>query len=187
MKACNESAVWGEIDPHKYVRLLEQLNGWLSYRLILIIAPAKSGKTELLQRWVQALSKRNDHQIAWVSLGAADNAPESFLANLASALHIKISENINISPEDKSEWSCCLDDSSIELLNALAARPGETVIILDNYHFIEAPVVHKAVELMLDYLPPQVHLVITSQTEPPLPIAHLRVRRQVVELGPKDF
>jgi LuxR family maltose regulon positive regulatory protein len=188
MEACNDTSVWGEFNPHSYARLLERLNEGLSYRLILIIAPTKSGKTELLQQWVRVLSKKNEHQIAWVSLGTADNAPESFLADISSALQLDTGEKENTLSGPENRGPLYLEDSFIELLNSLATKPGEIVLILDNYHLIEAPAVHKAVGLMLDYLPPQAHLVIASQVEPPLQIARLRARRQVIEfeLGDKE-
>jgi LuxR family maltose regulon positive regulatory protein len=179
MEARNDTSLWGEDTPTPSERPLEGLDEGLRYRLILILAPANSGKTELLQRWVEQLSKRDDHQIAWVSLAAADNAPESFLADLTAALQADLEAETS---ETKPSGAFDLEDSFIELINRLAGKPGETILILDNYHLIIAPAVHAAVGLMLDYLPPQAHLVIASQTEPPLPIARLRARRQVLEL-----
>jgi LuxR family maltose regulon positive regulatory protein len=187
MEAKRGTGVWQENDPHKSARLPERLEGGLSNRLILVVAPAKSGKTALLRQWAgQGLTARA-YRIAWITITPQDNTPEAFLANLASALQVNpyLQENTSIAPEYSTSFY--LEDSFIELINGLASLPGEIVLVLDNYHLIEAPAIHKAVGLMLDYLPSQAHLVIASQTEPPLPIARLRVRRQVLEIGLPDL
>jgi LuxR family maltose regulon positive regulatory protein len=187
MEANRGANVWQGNYPHPYAPLLERLNGGLSFRLILVVAPAQSGKTELLRQWAGQGLEARAYRIAWVALTPADNLPETFLASLASALQVDIAfqENCPTTPENRETFH--LEDSFIELINALTLLPGETVLILDNYHLIEAPAVHKALGLMLDYLPAQAHLVIATRTEPPLPIARLRVRRQVMELGLDDF
>lgn len=179
MEARKESNLRAGDAPTPSARFLERLDGGLRYRLTLVIAPAKSGKTELLQQWAQALSKRKGHRPAWVSLNATHNTPESFLAALVAALQIELEE---VAAETEPGGAFILEDSTIELINRLAEMPDMTVIILDHYHLITAAAIHTAVRLMLDYLPPQAHLVIASQSEPPLPIARLRVRRQVLEL-----
>ncbi len=176
--------MWQENDPHRYARLLERLNEGLSCRLILVVAPAKSGKTELLRHWAQKGLATAVNRIAWVALTTQDNVPETFLADLTSALHVDTDPQDSNSLKHENSETFYLEDNFIELINALANTSGETVLILDNYHLIGAPAVHQAVGLMLDYLPAQAHMVIASQTEPSLPIARLRVRRQVLESDP---
>jgi LuxR family maltose regulon positive regulatory protein len=187
MAANSGNTVREENNPHPRLSLLERLDGGLGFRLILVVAPAKSGKTGLLRQWAGHSLAARAYRVAWVALTPTDNLPETFLANLTSALQVNLNshENPSMAPENRETFH--LEDSFIELINALTLLPGETVLILDNYHLIEAPAVHKAVGLMLDYLPAQAHLVIATQTEPPLQIARLRVRRQVMEITPPDF
>ena len=64
-------------------------------------------------------------------------------------------------------------------------RPG--LLVLDDYHLIDAPDVHEAMAFLLDHLPPQLHLVIASRADPPLPLARLRARGELVEVRAADL
>jgi LuxR family maltose regulon positive regulatory protein len=151
--------------------LIAHLDASLSHRLMLITGPSGSGKTALLQRWGESHQRR----VAWVTLQLDDNVPERLWTDLTTALH---AAGLNIQAESASE----LPNRMIDLINALADLPDDLVLILDNYHLISAPPIHAAVQLLLDYLPPQAHVVIASRVEPPLELARLRVRRQLVEI-----
>jgi len=74
-----------------------------------------------------------------------------------------------------------------ELLNAIALMPHEFILVLDDYHLITNPAIHRALTFLLDHLPPQMHLVIASRAEPPLPLPLLRVRRELVEISAADL
>ena len=73
------------------------------------------------------------------------------------------------------------------LINDLDAIPNEIVLVLDDYHVIDAPDVHEAMGFLLDHLPRQVHLVIASRADPPLPLARLRARGELVEVRAADL
>ena len=73
------------------------------------------------------------------------------------------------------------------LLNDLVTLPDDVVLVLDDYHLIEAPAIHQAMAFLLDHLPPRVHLVITARADPPLPLAHLRARGHLTELRAADL
>ena len=73
------------------------------------------------------------------------------------------------------------------LLNDLLALPDQTVLVLDDYHVIDAPAVHQALAFLLDHLPPQLHLVIATRADPPLPVSRLRGRGQLTELRAADL
>ena len=68
------------------------------------------------------------------------------------------------------------------LLNDLVTLADDAILVLDDYHVIDAPAIHQAMSLLLDHLPPRVHLVIATRTEPPLPLARL-VPRQPTALS----
>ena len=73
------------------------------------------------------------------------------------------------------------------LINDLGAIDGDVVLVLDDYHVIESREVHDAMAFLLDHLPPQLHLVIASRADPPLPLARLRARGELVEVRAADL
>src|SRR5437763_7586 len=73
------------------------------------------------------------------------------------------------------------------LLNEIAAQPQRLVLVLDDYHVLEAKAVDRALTFVLEHLPPQLHLVITTREDPQLPIARLRDRGQLTELRAADL
>jgi LuxR family maltose regulon positive regulatory protein len=72
------------------------------------------------------------------------------------------------------------------LLNELSAIPNEVVLVLDDYHVIDAREVQTGMAFLLDHLPPRMHLVIASRADPPLPLARLRARGELVEIRAAD-
>jgi LuxR family maltose regulon positive regulatory protein len=80
-----------------------------------------------------------------------------------------------------------MEDAVTALLNEIAALPDSLVLVLDDYHAIESKQVHAALRFLLDYAPPQMHLVLATRSEPPLPLSRLRARRQMNELREADF
>lgn len=155
---------------------LARLDGALEHRLTLLIAPAGSDKTALLRRWVKARTWR----VAWVTLDEGDNVLACFLDKLASAVR-GLAPAI-IPPSARSDLP---EAAIVGWVNALADAPDDFVLVLDNYHVITAAAVHRSVELLLDYPPPRMHVVLAARSEPPLPLARLRARRQLlrVEVG----
>src|SRR5204862_2971315 len=73
------------------------------------------------------------------------------------------------------------------LLNALSTLPTDAVLVLDDYHLIDAPPIHNALAFLLDHLPPQLHLILTTRADPPLPLTRLRARGQLTELRAADL
>jgi LuxR family maltose regulon positive regulatory protein len=73
------------------------------------------------------------------------------------------------------------------LINEITTVPNDLVLVLDDYHVIEAQPIHEALIFLLDHLPPQMHLVIASRTDPPLPLSRLRTRGQLTELRTADL
>ncbi|NIO69076.1 MAG: hypothetical protein GTN71_08580, partial [Anaerolineae bacterium] len=73
------------------------------------------------------------------------------------------------------------------LLNDITTIPEDFVLVLDDYHVIDAQPIHEALTFLLDHLPPQMHLVIATRSDPPLPLARLRGRGELVELREPDL
>ena len=165
-------------------RLLEQLNGGLHRKLTLISAPAGFGKTTLLSAWVEGI----DRQVAWLSLDEGDNDPTRFLTYLVAALRTiapTIGEGmlgVLQSPQPPP-----IESVLTALLNDITSIPDPFVLILDDYHVLDAKPIDHALTFLLEHLPPQMHLVIATREDPQLPLARLRARDQLTELRVTDL
>ena len=74
------------------------------------------------------------------------------------------------------------DAALVALLNEIETLPHDVVLVLDDYHVIESPEVHEELGFVLEHQPPQLHLVIVTRVDPPLPLARLRARGQLIEV-----
>jgi len=165
-------------------------------RLVLVSAPAGFGKTTLIAQWL-ASSERGDGEskpagqpprVAWLSLDAGDSELRRFVTHLVAAVQTS-------SPQAGVEALALLESDRalpteavlVSLVNDLDELAGPTVLALDDYHVIDAPDVHESVAFLLDHLPPQVTIAITTRADPPLPLARLRGRGELLELRAADL
>jgi LuxR family maltose regulon positive regulatory protein len=176
-------------------RLIERLNEGLRQnqgfgrKLALISAPAGFGKTTLVSEWVAGCERPEPKvRVAWLSLDEGDNDPTRFLTYLVAALQT-ISANIGAgalavlqSPQPPSTETIL-----ITLLNEITPISHNFILVLDDYHVIDAKPVNQALTFLLEHLPPQIHLVIATREDPPLPLARLRARGQLTELRAADL
>jgi len=171
--------------PHLIQQLQEGLQ--LGHRMTLISAPAGFGKTTLLSDWLRQV----DRPVAWFSLDDGDNDPTRFLAYLVAALQ-KIDPAIGQSAQATLQAAHPLPMEPLltTLINDIVATSRPFIFVLDDYHVIEAPPIHRALSFLLDYLPPfeqGMHLVVATRADPPLPLARLRGRGQLTELHAADL
>src|SRR5215204_4942386 len=165
-------------------RLREALVRYEGRRLTLVSAPAGFGKTTLLSEWLEDRSG-DGGSVVWLSLEEADNDPARFLAYLVTALRSALGEGIG---EGVLASLRLPEFPPVEavvgaLINELAnVRHEEVTIVLDDYHVIHSGPVHEATSFLLEHLPENVHLVISSRADPPIPLAKLRARDQVTEI-----
>jgi LuxR family maltose regulon positive regulatory protein len=175
-------------------RLIDHLNAcaYPGCKLILISAPAGFGKTTLVSEWVQVLSKAVPlTAIAWLSLDEGDNDPARFLAYFIAALNQaqgveasigKGSLNMLQSPQPPPTEAVLT-----QLINEIVAIPDRIILVLDDYHVIGSSQVDDILTFLVEYLPPQMHLVIASREDPHLPLSHFRARGQLTELRAADL
>src|SRR5918992_5559943 len=165
-------------------RLIECLNEGLDRKLSLISAPAGSGKTTLLSEWLAGRSQ----PAAWLSLDEGDNDPTRFLAYLVAALQT-IAPNIGegLLGALQSPQPPPTESVLTALLNEITRVPDKFVLVLDDYHVIDARPVGDALAFLIEHLPPRMHLVIATREDPNLPLARLRARGQLGELRAADL
>jgi LuxR family maltose regulon positive regulatory protein len=165
-------------------RLVDRLGQAHEGELTLVCAPAGFGKTALLADW----ARRDPRPVAWLSLDEGDNDPARFWRHVAAALD-------TVRPGVAQQVAALLQGlqpTSFEavvtaLVNELVGVADEVVLLLDDYHLIDAAPIHASVRFLLEHLPPQLRLVVASRTDPPLPLARLRARGQLAELRERDL
>lgn len=145
----------------------------------LVSAPAGFGKTTLVADWVSGL----DAQVAWVSLDERDDEPAQFWAYVATALGPAGEGAL----AELGAGAVDLDAVLATLVNDLSHTDGEVVLVLDDLHAVRRPEVHDGLAFLIDHLPAQVHLVVTTRSDPLLPLARLRARGELVEVRAADL
>jgi LuxR family maltose regulon positive regulatory protein len=166
------------------LRLSERMKGSLSRKLTLISAPAGFGKTTLISTWIAACEQK----VAWLSLDEGDSDPARFLTYFIAALQtIAPTIGAGLLAVLQSPQPPPAESILTALLNDITTIPEHFVLVLDDYHLIDAQPIDQALTFLLDHLPPQMHLVITTRADPQLPLARLRVRDQMTELRASDL
>jgi LuxR family transcriptional regulator, maltose regulon positive regulatory protein len=153
--------------------------------LTLVAAPAGFGKTTLLAEWF-ASGEGADRRTAWLSLDAGDNDPTVFWSYVVAALRTVVAD-VGNGALSFLRASQPLESVVASLLNDLAGLADELVLVLDDYHVIESAELHEAMAFLLQHLPPQVHLVLGGRADPPLPLARLRARGELLEVRAADL
>ena len=160
-------------------RLIAQLNTCLDKALILISAPAGYGKTTLVSSWLQ----ESKIPSSWLSLDEGDNDPIRFLQNFLAALQ-KIVPTIQpdllslVQRTQPAPYDMLLNI----LINEIAAHGVPFVLILDDFHVIHAQPILEMLAFLIDHVPPQLHLLLLTRIDPPVPLFRLRARDQLLEI-----
>jgi LuxR family maltose regulon positive regulatory protein len=171
-------------------RLSERLERGAASKLVLVSAPAGFGKTTLLTEWLAArpAALADERLAAWLSLDRGDNDPASFWAYVIAALQTVASGvgESALSLLDAPQPSP-IETVLTTLLNDLGAVAGEIVLVLDDYHVIDAREVQDGMAFLLDHLPPWLHVVIAGRADPPLPLPRMRARGELAEIRAADL
>lgn len=160
--------------PH----LFAQLDEGKKNKVILVSAPAGFGKTTLISTWV----KQSNMPVAWLSLDDTDNAPTVFLTYLIAALQtIHPDMGKTILPALRSPQPSAPRSVLARLISDIANQ-SEILLVLDDYHLITSQAVHDILNQIIQHMPPNLHLVLATRTDPPLALPRLRGRQQLTEL-----
>ena len=155
-------------------------------RLVLISAPPGFGKTTVLGQYARAAAA-NGATVAWLSLDEGDNDLKRFLTHLLAAL--AASDNVGTEAAQLLEAATTTNPEAIltSLVNELEEAATDTLVVLDDYHIIEAAEVHKAVTFLLDHLREAAGLAIATRADPPLQLPRLRARGELLEIRAADL
>lgn len=160
------------------------------HRLTVVSAPAGFGKTTVLADWLAHLAgSATSTRVGWVSLDQGDNEPTRFLAYVVAALQ---GAGLDVAATLDSPGQASPTEALTSLVNEVTRLAGtaadtQWVVVLDDYHAIDAPEVHEAVTFLLEHLPAQLHLVVATRSDPPLALARLRSRGQLTEVRAADL
>jgi len=154
-------------------------------KLTLVSAPAGFGKTTLVSEWV---NQKDKGSIAWLSLDEGDNNPTRFLTYFVAALQtLSLSEFDKVVSMLQSPQLPPTESILTTLINEITAVTTPFIIVLDDYHVIDTQSIDTVLAFLLEHQPPQMHMVIATREDPDLPLARLRVRRQLTELRANDL
>jgi LuxR family transcriptional regulator, maltose regulon positive regulatory protein len=163
-------------------RLADATSQLSEKRLAVVKGPAGFGKTSLAVTWLQRL-QQSGNAVSWLTIDTDDDEPAIFLFYLAHALH-HACEGVGAAAIDLIQESFLINPRAIvsTLMNDLADVDDEVYLFLEDYHWVANPDIHEALTFFLRRAPSHCHVVLTTRTEPPLPLASLRAQNQLLEI-----
>jgi LuxR family maltose regulon positive regulatory protein len=166
-------------EPVSRPRLYARLREGLRVPLTLVVAPAGWGKSTLVSGWL----RRDDVTTGWVSLDSGDDDIKRFWRYLLLAAD-RAGAELGTAALRRLDapGTDVLRDVLPVFINDLAAATADVVIVLDDYHLVTKPQVHESVATLLDRCPSQLHLIMSTRSDPPLPLSRMRVRGNLVEV-----
>jgi LuxR family transcriptional regulator, maltose regulon positive regulatory protein len=166
-------------------RLSGRLHRGAESRLTLISAPAGFGKTTLLAEWLAATGTARS--VAWLSLEESDSQPASYWTYLITALQAVVPGVGTSALPLLQSGQPPTEGILAAVLNELGTAPNDLHLVLDDYHLVDSPDIQAGMTFLLEHLPPQVHLVVSTREDPALPLARLRARGELVEIRAADL
>lgn len=158
-----------------------------AFPLTLLAASAGFGKTTLLSAWAH----QSPWQVAWLTLDEEDNDPTRFWTSVVAALRRSAPHLASVGAATftllHTPQPPLLTAALTALLNELAAPGQDTALILDDFHLLSDAAIHASLQYFLDHLPPGLHLLLASRVDPPLALARLRARGQLLEIREPDL
>jgi len=165
-------------------RLVQQLNLGIVRPLTLMSAPAGYGKTTVVSTWAAG----SGEPVAWLTLDAGDNDPMRFWRYIDAALQtVDSCLGESLRPALFSAHPPALEQVIVGIVNDIVALNRELTLVIEDYHVIENVEVHSGINFLLDNIPPQLHIIITTRSDPPLRLGLRRGRGQISEIRSADL
>lgn len=163
-------------------RLLAILSELPTKRLGVIKAPAGFGKSSLAATWAETLEQNGD-AVAWLTIDTDDDEATRFLFYVSQALH-QACPDVGAGAVGLILENNLIDPAAVlsSLINDLAEIEDDVYLFLEDYHWVGAPRIHQTVAYFLKHAPSHCHVVLTTRTEPALPLATLRAQNQLIEI-----
>ena len=166
-------------------RLEVVLSRSVSSPVTLVSGPAGYGKTTLIATWLR--SQATTRACGWVSLDERDRDAWSFWTYVLVAVE-RVAPGTATQAIKQLASHQVPDEAALDgLLNELSVLQEEVVLVLDDYHLCDGPGIQPGMTFLLDHLPPQVHVIISTRADPALPLARLRARGELVEIRAEDL
>ena len=163
-------------------RLLSRISQLVGKRLAVIKAPAGFGKSSMAAAWLQRL-QQSGNVVAWLTIDTDDDEVAAFLFYVAHALQ-RAREGVGTAAISLIQESFLINHRAIisTLINDLADLDNEVYLFLEDYHWITNPDIHEAVAFFLRNAPSHCHVLLTTRTDPALPLASMRAQNQLLEI-----
>jgi len=165
-------------------RLSERLGSGAASRLTVVSAPAGFGKTTAVAAWLQL---PNPHPVAWLSLDESDRQPSAFWTYVVTALQGVVPGLGDGILEVLQSARPPVQSVLATMLNELGDLSDELFLVLDDYHLVDGPAIGEGMAFLIEHLPPQVHVVLVTRSDPGLPLSRLRVRGELLEIRAADL
>ncbi|HWN28970.1 MAG TPA: LuxR C-terminal-related transcriptional regulator [Actinomycetospora sp.] len=165
-------------------RLLDVLEGTVGAALTVVSAPAGFGKSTLLAEWLAAVPASTT-AVAWVSLDERDDDPTRFWTYAVTA--IQAAAGVGEEALGPLTSPASIEAALVAVLNDVGGSARDVVLVLDDVHLVTSPAVHEGIAFLLEHRPPQLHLVLATRVDPPLPLARWRARGELVEVRADDL
>ena len=166
-------------------RLIAKLAGQSSQKFVLLSAPAGYGKTTFVTEWVAHLQKKT--AVCWLSLDKDDSVPRQFFSYLAAVIKPLTAVHSLLAQYLQSTQPMPIKGLMTAFINDVTPVSTPFNVILDDYHTIDNPEIDEAITFLIDHMPPQMTLVITTREDPSLPLARYRVKGEMSELRADDL
>lgn len=170
-------------------RLLRKLTLEPDIDLTLVCAPAGYGKTTLLIDWTRQL-KQTGITVSWYSVDESDNHPITFGTYLVASLEQALGSSSGLASVHQV-LRASTDTDLLSLLptviNSLCETEQQIALVMDDYHLLKTPVIHKAVGFLISHRPDNFHIAIGSRSNPALPLTRWRARGRLAELRASDL
>ncbi|MGE5403522.1 MAG: LuxR C-terminal-related transcriptional regulator, partial [Candidatus Saccharibacteria bacterium] len=165
-------------------RLNSKLGQARKYPVTLVAAPAGYGKTTAVAEWLRHSSVPS----AWISLDSDDNDVMRFWRYVLAAVDSMLPGAVERAQTAlDSNFSSPIQNLLTLLIDDMSCLKDDHYLVFDDYHLVELAEIHESMEFLIQNIPPFLHLVLTSRSEPPLALPRLRARGHLMEVLTEDL